>query len=252
MTRATGRPGFAPGSLRLPTGLECDVWRAPVVAGRWEPFAVLDAEEEQRYQRFRRPADRARYATAHTLVRLLLAAYLDSAPDELRFDRTCTHCGAQHGKPRLRHSESTVEFSLSHAGDRVLVAIAERPVGVDVEQLNRVADVASLAEATLSPAERRWFDAQPPERRESAFYTYWTRKEAALKATAHGLRVPMSALTTTPPDEPAELLAWTADEPLAAPVRLQDLTAEPNYLSCVAVLGSEPVRATERDAPQPS
>lgn len=258
MTRTADRPGFAPGPLRLPGADECEVWRAPVIAGRWEPFDLLDAAETARYQRFRRPADQARYVTAHTVVRLLLGGYLDRAPDGLRFDRTCTHCGADHGKPRLvtesadTASASTVDFSISHAGDRVLIAIARRQVGVDVEQTDRSTDIEALSGTVLAPAERAHFDTLPSDERVTAFYTYWTRKEAALKATAHGLAVPMSALTTTPPGEPAKLLSWTAKKPQPAPIQLHDLTPEPGYLSAVAALGESPLQVTERPVPNPS
>lgn len=252
MTRATGRPRFPLGLQRLPAADECVVWRSPVVRGRWEPFGVLDADERDRYRRFHLPADRARYATAHTVLRLLLGAYLNLAPASLRFVRTCEHCGAQHGKPRLVQSGSIVDFSLSHAGERVLIAIARRPVGVDIEALDSHADATELAEDVLSSAERVWFDQQPEKNRTPAFFTYWTRKEALLKATGHGLRVPMSALTMSQPDQPAALLNWAAKEKLPTPVHLRDLRAERVYRAGVALLGGGPIRVTERGVPQPS
>lgn len=252
MTSAADRPLSPLPPLSMPAANECVVWRSPVIAGRWEPFGLLDRAERERCARFHRAADRARFVTAHTVLRLLLGACLDLDPAALSFTNTCVHCGAQHGKPRLADVESTVDFSLSHAEDRVLVAIARHPVGVDIEHLNPALDVAELVEQTLSPAERTWFDRLPPERRQAAFYLCWTRKEAVLKATAHGLTIPMTRLSTTPPDRPAELVDWTAEEPLPAPVRLRDLAAEPSYRACVAVLGADEIRVIERDVPRPS
>jgi 4'-phosphopantetheinyl transferase len=78
------------------------------------------------------------------LARLVLAAQLDRRPDRLPFDRTCPFCGAGHGKPRL--AASGLDFSISHSGARLAVAVVrEALVGVDVERLATDLGVDALA-----------------------------------------------------------------------------------------------------------
>jgi 4'-phosphopantetheinyl transferase len=48
----------------------------------------------------------------------------------------------------------------------------------------------------------------PANRRVDGFLRYWTRKEAVLKATGDGLRVPMDELVVSAPEEAAELRSW--------------------------------------------
>ena len=80
----------------------CDVWWAAPVEPDDAPalVALLDDHERDRLERFRRPADAARYLAAHALTRIVLGGCLDRVPAALVIDRTC-RCGEQHGKPTL-------------------------------------------------------------------------------------------------------------------------------------------------------
>jgi 4'-phosphopantetheinyl transferase len=186
----------------------CTVWWAAPVAPERAPALVglLDADERDRLARFRRPADRARYLAAHALVRLVLAGDGASAA-RLAFDRSC-RCGVPHGKPVLPGGPG---FSLSHAGD--LVGVAVRPngvVGLDVEQVRDVADLAALVEHVHSPIERA--REAVPDR--TAFFRTWTRKEALLKATGDGLAAPMTAITLTADGSVED---WAGDDGTGVP-----------------------------------
>jgi 4'-phosphopantetheinyl transferase len=213
-------------------------------AEHWEGLDVLDEEERERHARFRRAADRDRYQAAHVGVRLLLGHYLGVPPGELRFSRHCRHCGAGHGKPVVEWPATHLDFSLTHSGDWVGLAVAAQPVGIDVQESTDGTDVAALSASVLAPAELRWWAGQPAESARPAFFGYWARKEALLKATGHGLAVPMNRITLTPPDEPARLVDWSAERPLDGPVQLYDLDAGPGYAAAVAVLSSLPIRIT--------
>ena len=163
-------------------------WAAPVDPEHAPALVgLLDAHERERLARFRRPADRARYVAAHGLARLVLGGS-GRAAAALVFDRTC-RCGAPHGKPVLQGGPG---FSLTHAG--ALVGVAVHPdgaVGLDVEQVRHLADLATMAAHVHSPAERARAASPDP----AAFFRTWTRKEALLKATGEGLATPMTAIT---------------------------------------------------------
>ncbi|WP_199736562.1 4'-phosphopantetheinyl transferase superfamily protein [Micromonospora sp. HM5-17] len=241
--------GAAPTTPAPPVPGECQVWRLPLGAGHWAGLDVLDPTERERHARFLRAADRDRYQAAHLGVRLLLGHYLGVPPAELRFSRRCRHCGAGHGKPTVAHPATKLDFSLTHSGDWVALAVAAAPVGLDVQEIGDSTDLAILSATVLAPAELRWWREQPPARARRAFFRYWARKEALLKATGYGLAVPMNAITVSPPDEPARLLDWSAHRSLDGPVQLYDLDTGPDYTGAVAVLSSLPVRITQAPLP---
>ncbi|MGV9693201.1 4'-phosphopantetheinyl transferase family protein [Streptomyces sp. NPDC003444] len=160
----------------------------------------LDAGELRRAAAYRRPADALQYTAAHVALRRLLGRYLEVPPGALRFIREpCPGCGGPHGRPALRGGTvrrgpvaagavpgGAVHFSLSHSGGLVLVGVAARPVGVDVQALPRAATVEVCA-AALHPAERAELAALTGVGRRELFARLWVRKEAYLKALGTGL-----------------------------------------------------------------
>ncbi|GAA4241002.1 4'-phosphopantetheinyl transferase superfamily protein [Actinomadura meridiana] len=219
--------------------LECAVhWARP--ADTPDMRSLLAPGERDRYDRFMRPADKARFVTGRFLARTVLAEATGLDPKTIRFTTDCPHCGGAHGKPRLSGTE--LDFSLSHSGDRVVVAVTEgAEVGVDVEEEGD-RDVDRLAEMVLAGPERAALAATPDPKR--GFHRYWTRKEALLKATGHGLAAPMTDIHVSSPNEPAEVVSWTG-EAAVSPVRLADLSPGPGYAAAAAVLTDRPLRIVE-------
>ena len=135
---------------------DCQVWWATPEMAAAAHWALLDAHERQSAHALRRSRDRARYVVAHALARRLVAAHASIAPERVRFCRTCPRCGAEHGKPRPAGDAGGLELSLSHSGDRVVVAIARAvAVGVDVERVDAEKLSHGLIESALDPVERR-------------------------------------------------------------------------------------------------
>jgi len=123
-----------------------------------------------------------RAQTRAALLRIL-AHYTGMGAGELCIDVD------SRGKPRLRHAGAP-SFNLSHTRGLALVALsAERAVGIDVEQLRPLDDADALAQRFLTPAESAAVLAVEPAGRGAAFLRTWTRKEAVLKASGHGLTV---------------------------------------------------------------
>ncbi len=106
---------------------------------------------------------------------LAAGCLLDQAlkPFDLRERETVYGCiGA--GKPAFR-DRPELHFSLSHGGGLAACAVADRPVGVDVE------GPRSVSEALL----RRYFTAE--EREAAEPLRLWTLKESCCKMTGRGL-----------------------------------------------------------------
>ncbi|MGC5166503.1 4'-phosphopantetheinyl transferase family protein [Luteimicrobium sp. DT211] len=123
--------------------------------------------------------------------------------------RCCVTCGSRaHGKPEAPGAlEAGWHLSVSYAAGVVVVALTdEGPVGVDVEDVAAVAH-ADVRPVLLSDDER----AARPAWTDRDVARAWTRKEALLKATGHGLAVAPSSVTLGDPDAPGELRRWPAD-----------------------------------------
>ena len=90
---------------------------------------------------------------------------------------------APGGKPYF--ATGNWHFSISHTKKQAFCVLADSPIGIDAEQIDRKIDLR-LADKILSPGEKALFDAAPDPR--EALLKFWVLKEAAAKLTGLGLR----------------------------------------------------------------
>lgn len=158
-----------------------------------------------------RAAARAAIASAAAERRGIAADAVGA--DAVRVHAVCPDCGGDHGQPlvTLPAEAAPVFASVTHPGDRTLVVIGDRPLGIDAEQLGaRTPD--GLA-TTLG------LESAPPPG-EHALLAAWTAAEAVLKADGRGLRVDPRRIVRHP-GALAELDGrWFHLPPVAAPVPL--------------------------------
>ncbi len=121
-------------------------------------------------------------------------------------------------------------------------------VGVDVEQLARGLEIDAFVPHVLSDEERVTFAHVAPQDQMRGLLTYWTRKEALLKATGDGMRARMDAITVSGPDEPALLRRWSGRLESPPHVTMQTLYPGPDYVGSLAVLGLPTVQVHEFDS----
>ncbi|MGH7543772.1 MAG: 4'-phosphopantetheinyl transferase family protein [Gemmatimonadota bacterium] len=220
---------------------EVHVWRISlrsIEPGRaWE---TLSDEERRRAARHRFAVHRTRFVAGRAALRAVLSAYLGVPPTEVPLV-----VGAG-GKPRLADGED-LDFNLAHSEDVALVAVTRgRAVGVDVERLRRGVPYDRLARRFFAPCEAEALRRVPTRLRPAAFFACWTRKEAWLKASGHGLErglpsaLPRFAVSVEPrptalaitfPDRPEEGGRWS----------LVDVRVGSGYAGALAVEG--PLRA---------
>src|SRR5207245_857335 len=67
-----------------------------------------------------------------------------------------------------------------------IVAVGKE-VGIDVERVRSIPEMARIAQRFFAPAELESWNRMPDEKRPVGFFRCWTRKEAFLKATGEGL-----------------------------------------------------------------
>ncbi|PXY30919.1 4'-phosphopantetheinyl transferase family protein [Prauserella muralis] len=224
--------------------IDCEVWWAEPVAEPAEFLALLSDAERERYQTYRREPDQRRFLTGRVLAKTIAGQRLGLAAGAVEFDARCADCGRQHGPPRLPGTPLTL--SISHSGERIGVALTSGPaVGLDVETASRRADDSLLGYA-LNDTERAALTHLDPAARADAFFTYWTRKEAVMKATGRGLRIPLRSLTMSGPGEPPRLTR-SEDRALApGRTRMADLDPGEGYRAAVAVLTGDELTVSER------
>lgn len=216
-----------------------DVWWASIADE--VPVDTMDEVERVRWQRYRQELDRRRFALGVAITRSVLGQRLRVNPSLVPLDRTCQSCGADHGPPRV--SDSDAKLSVSHSSDIVVVACSSAPVGIDIEWIDEKSGRQEVALApTLAAAEVAAWSALPEDRRAAAFYTFWARKEAVVKATGDGLRWPFTDLIVSPPTSRPRVLRWNTHPDLVDRLQLQDLGCWPGYAAAVAVIASTAAR----------
>lgn len=89
------------------------------------------------------------------------------------------------GKPYFLTGD--LHFSITHTKTRVFVALSDRPVGIDAEDVGRKVSPA-LAEKILSPEEYAAYEAAEEEEKNDFLLRLWVMKEAEVKCSGLGLR----------------------------------------------------------------
>ena len=96
----------------------------------------------------------------------------------------------EYGKPELNINDANVVgselkpyFSISHCKQAIAVAVADTPIGIDIETLRHPSE--SLIEKTMNEQER--YQIAAAESPEKMFTALWTRKEAVLKYLGTGI-----------------------------------------------------------------
>jgi 4'-phosphopantetheinyl transferase len=174
-----------------------DCWAVwlPAAPAAADFVGLLSERERAAAARFRFERDRIRYVRRHAALRLIVARYLGVAPVSLVFAEEA------NGRPVL--ADAGLHFNLSDSGDLALVAVSPiATIGVDVEALRDIPDLADVARDHFAEAEFHHVRDLPPEQQRLAFYTTWTRKEAFVKAIGEGLSYPLKAFTTGRTDRP--------------------------------------------------
>lgn len=233
-------------NLRLPVPAhaklsrnDVHIWWATLdqMLPRIEQMAEILSEDERiRAGRFHFERDRRRFIVGRGTLRMLLSLYLDMEPGQLEF------CYGAYGKPYLDQTgHSAMKFNLAHSHEFAVYAFAlGREMGVDVEYIRHMPDMAQMAASFFSPRENAVLKSLPKDQKRGAFYNCWTRKEAYIKAIGEGLSHPLDQFDVSlAPGEPAKLLKVAGDPEEASRWQLKALTPAPGYVAALAVEGRD-------------
>jgi 4'-phosphopantetheinyl transferase len=207
---------------------------------------MLAPDERLRLTASRDPRDVQRRTAAGVLLRCVVASLLGQRPHEVRVSRRCPHCPAPHGRPEL--PGSPLRVSVSHAGDRVAVAVTDRgAVGVDVEAPRARALSRALLRRALTADEQEYLLGVSEDRRRSEFLRAWTAKEAILKATGLGVLGGLDRLDLDLSSRPVRLRSWAGSTGRAGTVRLVELDPGNGHVATLATIGGEASAVSQRE-----
>jgi 4'-phosphopantetheinyl transferase len=188
--------------------------------------AWLSADELARANRFGRERDRRRYLAARCALRECLSRYTGLAAGALQLADTPL------GKPYVANVAGCF-FNVSHSEDMALIGVIDSSdIGVDLEILQNIDNIESIARQHFSPAEFEAFMTLSETARCRVFLRVWTRKEACLKAVGTGLHIEPSTLEAGLDADPVQLTINTPTG--AAQVEVRSIDPGPNALAAVA------------------
>jgi 4'-phosphopantetheinyl transferase len=195
-------------------------------------WSLLDEDERTRAGRFAAEKSRRRFVMAHGQMRVILGAVLDESAADIRFSR------AEYGKPFVSDRRIDLRFSLSHSGERALLALAVgREIGVDIEQCQAV-DVLELARQCFSRREYGTLQLLPASQRLDAFYRGWTRKESLVKARGDGLFCPLRDFDVNLEEASGDLLVgWRLADDDGGRWAIRSLPVDAVYAAAITVEG---------------
>lgn len=156
---------------------------------RWHsmlaPLEVLEADKMHNSLQLQR------FIVSRGLRRKVLSKLTGQSIEQLSFI-------AQDGcKPRLAGANGW-DFNISHAGDYVALAVRRGSVGIDLELMREVREMASLVLRYFHPDESRAWNALAEGLRKEAFFVLWAAREAAMKCLGFGLAKGLSLTRVDP------------------------------------------------------
>ncbi|WP_255546071.1 4'-phosphopantetheinyl transferase superfamily protein [Glaciihabitans sp. dw_435] len=127
-----------------------------------------------------------------SLLAATIAGVTGVDPATVQIEQVCADCGGDHGQPVVlgpTPDGARIHVSLSRAVDILVIAVTlAGPVGIDIESSDAI-ERAGFDDVALDDSERAIIASLGSSDRTQARISYWTAKEAVLKAAGLGLRI---------------------------------------------------------------
>ena len=150
-------------------------------------ISIMSEETRQRVQKFKKEDDKKRTIAGEMLARKAIAERYSISENDIVILRD------EKGKPYAKDLD--VHFNISHSENMVVCAVADKPVGIDIEQIKPVN--LSIAKRICNDLELEYLfgyvptedDFKTTDKREVLlrFFELWTAKEAYAKCIGTGL-----------------------------------------------------------------
>lgn len=191
---------------------------------------LLSDDERERAARFKFWRDQRRYMVGRGILRLLIGRYLSVDPQSIEFHYN------EFGKPYLPAED--LKFNLAHCRDLILYGFClNADVGVDLECIRPIVDAPGIASRFFSQGENKVLLDTPEEQRTELFLSYWTLKEAYIKAVGQGLSYPLDKFEVSLPETEAPSIFTSHDKIGDTIWSLFSLSPESGCVAAVAARG---------------
>ena len=149
-------------------------------------YELLSDDEKQRVARYRFDKHRHRFICGRGSIREILADRAKCQPQSIRFEVN------EFGKPSIHEPGFSSHIQFNASSSEMLGAIAistSHSLGFDIEQIkpDKGQEFELIVKNEFTSDEYKWYEKQTFAKRDKAFYTLWTCKEAYLKALGIGL-----------------------------------------------------------------
>jgi 4'-phosphopantetheinyl transferase len=213
------------------------LWLAPLnlmVSHMDELRCLLSLNELERSEHFHFTEDFNRFIVTRGMLRIILGRYLKMPPGQLQLSY------GFYGKPFLakRYGEGEIHFNLSHSGNIALYCVTRgRKVGIDIEHVQPIPEADQLVERFFCAKEKAVFCNLSADEFPEAFFQYWTRKEAFIKARGEGLTFPLDRFDVSMVSDTTEL-RFVEDSGKVSCWSFYELSPEYDYVATLVVEGS--------------
>jgi len=195
------------------------IWHGNIAASHahyQDYWRVLDAAEQAHAEKMKNDLLSKRYVEVHGRLRKVLAQALNKRPEKINIKK------AEHGKPYLPDTPE-LAFNLSHSASTLVIALGwDCRLGVDIEVCKPRSSLAGLVDKCFAEEESTYWNTLPEAQKTLAFYRFWTRKEAFVKATGHGISLGLNQCVINPENQ-AEFLRVPSEYGQASTWHVQDI-----------------------------
>jgi 4'-phosphopantetheinyl transferase len=149
-------------------------------------LSKLPDSSQQKINKLKNLPDLQRSLLGEVIVRWILGEKTAIQGKSIIFEKT------EKGKPYLIE-HSNPYFNISHSGNWVVVAFADKEVGIDVEKIRFIN--FQIAKRFYSKAEFNKLNKMEGQEKLEFFFDLWTLKESYLKLLGKGLTKSLSSFT---------------------------------------------------------
>lgn len=150
---------------------------------------IIPKERQEKINKFRNQDKAKKHLLSSVFLQYGLSEVLDIPMEGI------TYTYGEYGKPGIMYDgkgrRGQIDFNLSHSGSYAVLAVSDRPVGIDVERLKT--DRIAVAERFFCEEEYQDILKAGGLERDSRFLEYWTMKEAYVKRMGKGLYSPLNS-----------------------------------------------------------
>lgn len=170
-----------------------EVWHGDILSEASDQqsyYQYLNAEEQEKAASFIRPELQQKYIKTRGVLRAVLGNYLNEKPQQVNIKI------AEYGKPFV---DDGLFFNLSHTGNKFVIAVSNvGELGIDLEQYKRRKNLQGLVKKCFSEVEILYWQGLSGQQQMIAFYQFWVRKEAFVKAIGRGIAIGLEQCEVNP------------------------------------------------------